>query len=1070
MSTPLDLLAARAPQTDQALLASIERGLVPSAPLAAAQPQAVAEHVSEDFFNASSLSSTSFNRYFQGVQTDLIRLFAGSNDNDGRIAALEKLGVDQLGQLAATLDALESRIQATADLQLGYDAGFTIYSRVDFIDDSAIERDRGLTGGLPAVNYDPRLQAVTMGLVRDVDTLHISTGSEVVDVQVDLQLGLPVSAYSHLRTPAHAIDNSDSSYWSEVVLADAPLSVPWPPPGSKYGPAVAAGALTPLAGGAVCELTLTYRQPQSWDQLVIKPFCELPINLAAVFCVKRDGAIVSPGAVRLGNAEQTGYGRYLLTEYSSARTRGLLLLNQTARLFFPIQEEVLSVTLVFHQPHYTREVFALPASTAAGSVLWDQMLGNTPLLGLPGADGLDLTYHQNPTDVLQNLSNSVGSTLAGTLTRPDPAVHTHTKFQYVYGAYDIALRDRRYAAQSVFVSAPLTSRMNLMQGTLVADYDVPMLTPTFAQLFAGDRTMVPPGFKVPAATVKFELTFGGGQPWYPFVPLGDAQAHEAIVFPTNLGATPAYVFPATPARPGSPVIVTSFDGLGHAQIIFAGVAPSVTVQQSTGIYMAGNQLAQPGYYCLSYTPLDTSHWVDFGSLAEAGGAVTQKTVTFTGAVIPQLAGLQLPSEPYVDPNRIHAAYEPNGNPQTEYVPTSVTIDNLPVSFPVLVDSTGHARTISSYAQDLSHAQGLFTVIPVALETLYASSGNTAAAQIFTASKGKWSRLPAHTPQVFSIAPNAAPVAIAPVDGKNNTVYTVDYTTGTISFQGDYAASSGQIAVTYWYESTVYDVPRIVNRTDFSGLGAAALTPFDPKSYPVLEYVSVDDKIYFNLDLPATARVTVVYHRLFDSVRVRATLTRTDPSSAAVSPHLYGYTFLARDANGTSLPANGQPLVVWGDLELETLGTTTQNNPGIGLIAGNTQSSGGLPVLTQFNWYRIVNAGSVVDTLRTSYDASNGTTVFWDFTAERFIPPDGGQSRELTYRVMNVDGSNTITLSPGDSVVLGIANFLVPPGTPQSINAAIVYSGQNADFLQTKDWLLQAVDVTKATSIASVVIS
>jgi hypothetical protein len=341
---------------------------------------------------------------------------------------------------------------------------------------------------------------------------------------------------------------------------------------------------------------------------------------------------------------------------------------------------------------------------------------------------------------------------------------------------------------------------------------------------------------------------------------------------------------------------------------------------------------------------------------------------------------------------------------------------------------------------------------------------------FAAKNNNWDIRPEHAPQLFSIAPGSAAVAIPQFDTHGDTVWIHDSGAGTIRFVNGNAAVSGQIALTYWHYTSSFNQPVIVNRTDYTGNNNTILTPFDAAVYPIIEYIQANNRIYFNTTIPASADITVSYNRLFDSARMRATFTRVDPANESATPQLYGYTFLARDANGTSTPAWAYSEVVWGDLEVYSLGTTSQNNPGVGIIQGDVNSAQGLPTLTEFNWYRIVNAGSVTDTLRTNYDSSNGTTVFWDINGDRFIEPDGGVSAGLSYQIMTVDGANVITLAAGESVILGICNFLVPPNTPASIKPATVYSGQNADYLQTSDWLLTASHVSEQTSIASVVIN
>ncbi len=1276
MSSPLDLLAAATAQPDSALVESIAAGTAVAASLTQSVPSTVYNPVSTDFFNASTLSSLSWNTFFTQVSTDLVRLFAAANDNNNRVGAVEQLGLSNLTQVTAQVDRLEKQIQATSDLQLGYNAGYTVYNRVDFIDNSAIELDPIIVGGLPLATYDPELQGLTLGLQSKVDTLHSSSGTVLVDVNLDLQLGLPDATFAQLRTPIHAVDGNGTSYWGDVVLSDQPVQLPWPPINSVYQGAVALGALESLSEGAVCEYTINYNQPTPWNSLTIQPFCEQAINLAAVFVVKRDpgfnelgetrflqgGAFVggdgtlqakywngsaalwyptyggefdvtpnvtnTPSTINFGAtaaalggassyfpagvntsyfygryegwifaqnagtytigvnssngvnlyvngieilahlataqsattygvytnsgtitlAENTwypitieyqestnnavlqllwtppgasaavvvpsanlssatpqpltttlpvdptipaGYVRSYITEFASQRDdQGRLWLNQTQRLYFPLQEDCLWITLVFHQPHYTREVFSLPMGVAYANSLWQQMLGNTPLLGVPQAlissnssPQLDLSFTQ-PEDLIQTLGQAVSSNLSGSFTTPNTQSHTYTKYQYTYGAYDIEVYNQSYVTQSQFISVAQKSPYNLVQGAILPDYDIPLTSTSIAASGAWfGNAAIPLSWEAPAATLTFDLTFGQSQPWYPLAPLDATLVHE----PLEIESDTSLLTLRLQATPGTPVYVTSFDGLGNATLIggvlVQGVSGTSVGPTQINLVPFSAELAGPGFYVLSYTPIDTSQYVNFLDLAEASNSATQETFVFSGSEIDVLRGLKLTSEPYIDSDQISINFEPNGNPLSEYVPIQVSITNMPITFPNIVNSSGISASISSFAQDISHQQDIYTSVQVTdgaghnYELLTSTDPDPRASSNFSAAHGNWDTR--HVPSLFAIDkdPQAPPLPIPQFDANGNSIWIYNPGPGTVTFVNENTGVVGAIVLNYWYYTSNFNAPPvIVDATDYTGRGDAALTPFNATLYPVIEYILVNQQLYFNVEIPDTATVTVTYMRLFDTTRVRATFTRVDPVNQSATPHLYGYTFLARDGNVTSYESQEFPEVAWGDLELYSLGSTTQTNPGIGFITGNVSPATGgpnylpLPTFTQFNWWRIINSGSVPDLLRANYDPSNGTTVYWDFDSSCYIPSSGGLLRGVDYEILNADGSNTIPINPGQAIVVGIANPLVlAPNGPGTINPATIFSGFTTDFLQSTDWLLEAESATAITSIAAVTI-
>jgi hypothetical protein len=943
---------------------------------------------------------------------------------------------------------LEQKLQALKDLQVAYREGYTIFNRTSFIDDSAIERDPSIVGTFTAAGYDPKLQAMSLSTLSGRDVLHTASGQIIVDPQIDVQVGYPDKNFSQLRGPSYALDGSDTSYWGETVLTSEPITMQWPTSDSVYNNQV----VPTINSGAVCEYTITFREATNLNMIVIKPFSDLPLNLAGVFVVKKLTTGSNTGEHYL-NTSTEGYGRYMISEFNSKRSGGMLFLDQTTRLFFPLQEECLSLTLVFNQPNYTRQVYSLSADTIVQNALWQQMLSNSPAAQLPTTNALDLT---NASTVISSLQDSTGA-------MTDSRLLNIVQYQYVYGAYEISVYDRRYDTISTFVSMPLQTTRNLMQGALIVDDDLPYFNTTIASSanWIGNAP-IPGSWQIPGATLEYSLTFDDAEPWYPLAPIGKGLVHEHFAITEETSSLDLRLI----ARPGTAIYLTSFDGQGNA-ILLGGVTAPTDDNDPTIVTWPNTILAAPGFYIVSYTPVDNSHWVDFGAVAEAQASVKKENFQFTGADLAATRALALSSYPYTNVNKIPVGYNPNGNPNRDYVPINVSITGLPIQFPTLVDGSGHPITLSSFNQDTSKQQNIYQPVLVSMETLY-SQDNSQAGTVFSSANKNWVTDSSHAPQLFAIGAGLDPQAIPQYDQTGNSIWEYDSSSGIVTMLNANTAASGQIALTYWYKGIAN--PLIINKTNYDGTSNSSLVPFDATTYPFIEYVSIEDQLYFNIDLPDSAKIHVAYDRLFDTVRVKADFRRIDPINQSATPHLYGYTLVARDANGTSTLNNVYPEVSWGDLEVYSLGVTSQTNPGLSLVLGEQSVSNALPASTTFHWYRVVNAGPVADIIRTNYDASNGTTTFWDMNADRYIESDGGSTREENYRIMNVDGSNFIPVDPGGSIIIGICNFLLPPGQTGAIHPVTIYSSFTSNYLQSTNWLQAATVVTKEQSIASVVLN
>ncbi len=1103
LSEPLELLVADNVADDAELLVELEKGTAPAARLKTHKPVSKVHRLSEDFLHPSILRPHEFTQFFGTVRTDLVRLFAGTSETDLQLTALERFSASQPKAIAKSIIELGRTIDARIDAQLGSNAGYTIFERVDFTTSRMIETDLILTAGLIAPSLNRRLGCIEIAKISEFNTLALSTGTIAASAAVGYQIGYPDPAISTLTLPNNALNSDGLSYWAESVTTTAPLQVPWPGIGSFFYPARDYGTVRNITRGAVAEYTITYPQPTDWSVLSIDPYGDAQMNLIAVLVLKTTPLVLGPGESYIAPGPDVSTGYYLLTEYNSNRVNNMLFLDNQTELVFPPQLNCQQIILAFQQPHATQNVISLPVNKVVNDLLWEQLIGTMPATGLASLPGgnFDLTYQLNPNELLGQLGSAIAADGHGLATKPLTGNHTATCYHYSYGANSIQVTSRAYAGSGTFISRPIPASSNLLRGTIVPDVTIPMTQAQIAPASAwiGVPSLRPSYFTLPLGTITYDMTYSESANWFPVMPLNLTQVAEPYVLPVSASGSVSLTTTIQlrfQAIPNSIVYLGSFDGIGDATVIGAFRAPAASGTSPTVINL-GAQLAVPGDYVVVYTPVPSSQEVDFGLLAEAATATTHTVFEKT---LPQIStvyqGINLPQEPYFDPSVITSAFEPNGDPNSEYVPLSVQIDNLPISFPNLIDTSGHATTISSFLQDTSHALDLLAAQAVTLEQLTTSDLMPASAVNFQSSHINWDQRPQYLPQFFFRTPVTTNTVVPSIvntssgtttvytttsttietyiplpqyDSNGNTLWTVDYTTGSVRFLAVTGTAvtypAGTIYASYWYDTTTWTPPVIVNRTVFGG-DQVALTPFDPTNYPIIEYALVSGhRLIFNLDLPANTQIAVTYDILFNEVRVRASLTRLDPFSESASPRLFGFTFLGSKGNSTSVQPTVQSEIVCGNLELTSYGTFSQLNPATTVPTSGTSLP---PQYININWYRIVNAGTTNDTLRAFYKSDNGTTLYLDLNNNRYIEP-GNVGLGVNYQVIPGDGSVWFELAPGGEAFLGLTNpSPVPGGIGQEVvNSAVVYSAQTPDFVTSVDWLLTASRASSLTSVAAV---
>lgn len=255
--------------------------------------------------------SRSYNKMLNEIHADLHALFNQSNIIDRTIYNQQVLDKSIIDEINKKLKKMEYKINTLDLIAENIADGFVSVSFESFLDQSMTETDRD---GHPSYFFDkngdviqsdnhidPDAEALKLPLLSD----HTPT---IESIEILEQTGQGFSNSSEKHGIDKAIDESDSTFWGEVILADQPMDVPVkikaPDNGNQVADIAGVSKTAPteikVRGGAICRFEIKFATPSLISELNFKPFAEFPMEIIDIAYYDREmasnpsGWIVSP--------------------------------------------------------------------------------------------------------------------------------------------------------------------------------------------------------------------------------------------------------------------------------------------------------------------------------------------------------------------------------------------------------------------------------------------------------------------------------------------------------------------------------------------------------------------------------------------------------------------------------------------------------------------------------------------------------------------------------------------------------------------------------------------------------
>lgn len=305
------------------------------------------------------------------------------------------------------------------------------------------------------VNFSENEHHITLPLLRQDNSLRYDDKVSTAYIAPVFQLGEGFIDLKSAETDIeNCIDQSNSSFWSDTILSDAPLRVDFDEnkPDKLY---IDDNYYYGIDNGAVCELEINFESVNTVNEIVLNPFTKYPINIIAIRYKQTDDEdeplveLVTPD-----NKESALTSKFTKSQVS-----------------FKFKEIICKkIYILFTQEHYERKTYVYNPLDVYKNDLWFGSKNDKRPKVLNAE--FKPNYHDRhfSTPMWNNANDkviSVGTNdLSEIMLGKDTGNRKVVKYVYEYGFYNIACNNNHYDRTGIYVSKPIAPGNNIKQVTI----------------------------------------------------------------------------------------------------------------------------------------------------------------------------------------------------------------------------------------------------------------------------------------------------------------------------------------------------------------------------------------------------------------------------------------------------------------------------------------------------------------------------------------------------------------------------------------------------------------------------
>lgn len=324
----------------------------------------------------------------------------------------------------------------------------------------SLQKDR-YGGWIPSYCYsyfEGKEQHITLPLLRQDNSLRYDDKVSTAYISTYFQLGEGFIDLKNNETDIdNCIDESESSFWNDTILSDAPLRVSFEDtkPKALY---VDDNYYYGIDNGAVCELEINFESVNTVNEITLNPCTKYPIRIVAV-------------RYKTSDDDKEELIEIVTPDNTQEALRGAFTKSQVSYKFPEIVCK--KIYILFVQEHYLRKTYIYNPADVYKNDLWFNSKNDKRDKTLKAEfkpvyldRALDSAVWKNTNDKLISATNQ---DLANIIVGDQSANRKVIKYEYEYGFYNIGCLNNHFDRTGFYISKLIDPKSNIKTVQITTD-------------------------------------------------------------------------------------------------------------------------------------------------------------------------------------------------------------------------------------------------------------------------------------------------------------------------------------------------------------------------------------------------------------------------------------------------------------------------------------------------------------------------------------------------------------------------------------------------------------------------
>ncbi|MGX9755927.1 hypothetical protein ACWYRQ_06605 [Clostridioides difficile] len=410
-----------------------------------------------------NINSQSINKTMNELDIDLLTSFGVVNSMSELISKHDSMSISYINSIKTKINQIKDKLECCR-----YSTSFKHMSKFiierfrnsnNFDKSISIQKDR-YGQWIPEkcyANFDEKENILTLPFLKRDNMLRYDNKVSTASLNYNFQLGEGfVQSYNNETPLENAIDGNPTSFWSDTILSDAPLSVSFEnsKPQDLY---VRDNYFYGIDSGAVCDIELNFESINKINEINITPFTKYPIDIVAIrYKMTDDEDEVLVELVTPDNKDET---------LKSVFTRD--------KVTFRFPEIICKrIYILFTQKHYIREIYVYNPTEINKNLLWFNNK-NEKSEKVTKAVFKPVYYDREVNSLWQQMNDRILSysydELLSEIVGNDKLNHKVLKYEYNYGLYDLGCYNNHFDRTGFYISKSVNLNSNIKSVQIVTD-------------------------------------------------------------------------------------------------------------------------------------------------------------------------------------------------------------------------------------------------------------------------------------------------------------------------------------------------------------------------------------------------------------------------------------------------------------------------------------------------------------------------------------------------------------------------------------------------------------------------